>query len=590
MACFDDNLAVEFLEGALPRDQTRQVEAHAARCDACRRLLAELARAHSDHGDDPEAMSPTIPAAGEAHRSLDRGQPVGRFIVLSRLGAGGMGVVFSAYDPKLDRKVALKLLHSSDGSTHDPRQAQARLLREAQTIAQLAHPNVIAVYDVGTFESEVYIAMELVEGDTLRRWLDKCERPLADIVDKFAQAGRALVAAHARGLLHRDFKPDNVLVGQDERVRVMDFGLARSLFTDGTPGEVEAGPDRGGRGAWDHPLTRTGMLLGTPRYMAPEQLAGRPVDARSDQFSFCVALYEAVYGCHPFERGMALDLIEGPGDSALLSPPPKHGVPDWVHRVIVRGLRADPSQRYPSMNALLQNLTPPPAVRRSWAPALLGVAAAAVLTGAVMMQEPSGTDAAPALAPAPDPATEARLREALATIGDLERDLSALGQELDQVRAHDRMRIQELLHQIEAREERIEDLLRETRQLRAELSVRTAPGPRGAVGLAAADVDAVIERRRTDLGDCFREWRERRPSDEGTMSVELVVGPTGAVQVAWTHGIRDRALELCVTGLLRAPIYPSSEAWTTALARLSLVDGQLERQVDIVEVTEDAPP
>jgi hypothetical protein len=200
-----------------------------------------------------------------------------------------------------------------------------------------------------------------------------------------------------------------------------------------------------------------------------------------------------------------------------------------------------------------------------------------------------GTEAAPAVAPAPDPTTEARLREALATIGDLERDLSALGQELDQVRAHDRMRIQELLHQIEAREERIENLLRETRQLRAELSAR-ATAPRGAVGLSAADVASVIDRRRSDLGDCFREWRERRPSDDGAMSVELVVGPTGALWSARTHGITDRALELCVTGLLRAPTYPTAEAWTTALARLSLVDGELVRQVDIVEATDDAPP
>jgi serine/threonine protein kinase len=202
--------------------------------------------------------------------------------VLDRIGAGGMGVVYAAYDPELDRRVALKLLRPDRfGSDAD----RLRLLREAQALARLADPHVVSVYDTGTFGDRVFVAVELVEGETLRQWLGglrAAPRSWREVLARFLPAGRGLAAAHAAGLVHRDFKPENVLLGRDGRVRVADFGLA------------EAAPEPGGKLAalpaeW-------GLVLGTPAYMAPEQLRGIAVDARSDQFSFCVALFEALYG------------------------------------------------------------------------------------------------------------------------------------------------------------------------------------------------------------------------------------------------------------------------------------------------------
>ncbi|HTM19879.1 MAG TPA: protein kinase, partial [Kofleriaceae bacterium] len=317
-------------EGALPPVTEKEVEAHAASCSACRRLLAELARSPS-----MAARSPTIPnVAGDAHIDLEPGDKVDRFSILGRLGHGGMGVVFSAYDPRLDRKVALKLLRSSDDSKLTPEEAQARLLREAQALAQQSHPNVIAVYDVGTYKSEVYIAMELVEGKTLGQWLRAYQRSHREILDKFVQAGKALAAAHGSGLVHRDFKPENVLVGDDDRVRVMDFGLARSLFYD-IPEESLDPMFRiavDGVSELNRDLTATGAVLGTPRYMAPEQFLGRLADARSDQFSFCVALWEALYGERPFPGVTAGELAAAVRTGRLREPPDisDRGVPAWL--------------------------------------------------------------------------------------------------------------------------------------------------------------------------------------------------------------------------------------------------------------------
>jgi predicted Ser/Thr protein kinase len=252
VACLDDNTAVAFATGELTRPQVAEVEAHLATCRDCRTLVAALAPAPGE--PDSDLATPVRPALGkrgardlalastdarrgsEPRRALEPavavGDTIGRYVVLRRIGAGGMGVVFAAYDPQLDRRVALKLLRTGIGLGEG--EARARLVREAQAIAQLSHPHVVAVYDVGTaVGGDVYIAMEFVEGDTLTNWLSRWERSWRDVVAMFVDAGRGLAAAHAVGLLHRDFKPDNVLVGADGRVRVTDFGLARSLVTGG---------------------------------------------------------------------------------------------------------------------------------------------------------------------------------------------------------------------------------------------------------------------------------------------------------------------------------------------------------------------
>src|SRR4051812_10268762 len=230
---------------------------------------------------------------------LPRGSAVGRYVVLERIGSGGMGVVYAAYDPELDRKVALKLLRPDRAGAAG--EAALRLQRGAQAIARLSDPHVVAVYDAGTFGDQVFVAMELMEGRTLRQWLGEGKRGWREIVDVFVAAGRGLAAAHAAGLVHRDFKPDNVLLGTDGRVKVADFGLARPVG-DADPGGGEAAlmESPGSRGLLATPLTEWGVAMGTPAYMAPEQLRGERADARSDQFSFCVALWEALYGRKPF--------------------------------------------------------------------------------------------------------------------------------------------------------------------------------------------------------------------------------------------------------------------------------------------------
>ena len=292
---------------------------------------------------------------------------IGRFTVLEQLGAGGMGMVCAAIDPELGRKVAIKLLSPRLAVPGKSELAHARLLREAQAMARLAHPNVVTVHEVGTHGDLVYIAMEFIVGVTLKHWLRRAKRPWTEVLAVFLQAGRGLAAAHAAGLIHRDFKPDNILIARDGRVRVLDFGLARSA-ADVSPEELEEDPaaaavlasvssERRERSQIEAAmLTRTGALVGTPAYMSPEQHLGRFADHRSDQFSFCVALYQALYGVRPFvgERmsSLAFQVLQG----KIGAVPPGATVPAWLRRVVLRGLSVDPELRYPGMPELLADL------------------------------------------------------------------------------------------------------------------------------------------------------------------------------------------------------------------------------------------
>jgi predicted Ser/Thr protein kinase len=366
-ACLDDNAASEFVSGALAASALTRVEMHLASCRDCRALVAALT------GDEADSNAATRKHEKLAEREdsqlakrpvLSVGDRVGRYLVLSSIGAGGMGVVFAAYDPQLDRKVALKLLRANLGA--NAKEARTRLKREAQAIAQLNHPNVVAVYDVGTTDAgDVYIAMEFVEGDTLTTWLRRWPRTWREILEVFQQAASGLMAAHSVGLLHRDFKPDNVLVGADGRVRVTDFGLARSVFLDdsarGAIAQTDARtsqPTPAAGSPLGVDLTATGTVLGTPRYMPPEQLTGPSIDARADQFSFCVALYEALYGTHPLPGATSVSMLEH-GERAL--PPPEGAkVPASIARAVMRGLEKDRNKRFPTLAALMQELRPPP--------------------------------------------------------------------------------------------------------------------------------------------------------------------------------------------------------------------------------------
>jgi tetratricopeptide (TPR) repeat protein len=318
--------------------------------------------------------------AGEL--SIARGTLIGRYQILGGIGHGAMGEVYAAYDPRLDRRVALKLLRAS--SDADDAATRARLMREAKAMAQLSHRNVVAVHDVGTYEARVSIAMEFVDGLTLTDWLAALPRATDEIVAVFAAAARGLTAAHEAGLVHRDFKPANLMIGRDGSVRVMDFGLAR-VVSEGPrarePGD--ASPVAGPAGQ----MTLTGELVGTPLYMSPEQLAHGSANARSDQFSFCVALYEALYGAPPFGAGP----IESLSERILagrIDDPPKSTVPAWLRRIVLRGLSVDPAARWPSMSALGAALAHDPArLRRRRAVAaglasLLALSALAFARGA----------------------------------------------------------------------------------------------------------------------------------------------------------------------------------------------------------------
>ena len=469
MAHLDEEQLLHFTLGTLEHPHSAAAAAHVDTCADCRgrqqtlatAVFAKTVAAPIQKGTPTQ---PDRPLAKATTSGLTRGTTLGRYVLLERLGTGGMGEVFAAFDPQLDRKVALKLLRGGATSANEGR---ARLLREAQAMARLQHPNVVAVHDVGTFDDRVFIAMEFIDGETLSDWL-RADRPWRDVVRLFLQAGSGLAAAHRAGLIHRDFKPDNVLIGVDGRPRVLDFGLARQATTPGlgalkgpsgvpaptptdfgdettgsgvtdarsllddlggarradqaAPQVPAANPERGAtpheaparvsssppsrpetsspqtagtpplpgqveepRSRFETPpgppnssfrstdsglavlettLTLEGAVMGTPGYMAPEQLAGLPTDERCDQFAFSVALYEALYGKRPFGGATLATHAAEITLGRIPPPPPNSPVPDYLFGVIKHGLAANPDKRYPDMDALLAALRP--RRRRSW--------------------------------------------------------------------------------------------------------------------------------------------------------------------------------------------------------------------------------
>jgi len=315
-----------------------------------------------------------LPAQEEGPGALSSGSTLaGRYTVLHRLGQGGMGVVLAAYDARLDRRVALKLLrYGRDSQGGGAGEQNVRQVREAMAMARLSHPNVVAVYDAGPLEDgSVFIAMEYVQGQTLRHWCQQQAPSWRAVLEAYLSAGRGLAAAHAAGLVHRDFKPDNVLVDEAGRVRVTDFGLARQ--SEGLAGKstgehpLEAPEPTGSTHPLELPLTREGAVLGTPAYMAPEQFRGIPVDARCDQFSFAVALWEALHGERPFEGDTFTERKANVLAARTRPPPPHSKVPQWINHALQRALAPEPGARYPSLDALLATLERDPArVRRQW--------------------------------------------------------------------------------------------------------------------------------------------------------------------------------------------------------------------------------
>jgi serine/threonine protein kinase/tetratricopeptide (TPR) repeat protein len=381
-----------------------------------------------DGGGDGASRRPPLPA----------GTTVGRYVILGLVGEGGMGTVYKAFDAELNRAVALKMINGDAKYAATRSGGKERLMREAQALARLSHPNVLPVYDVGTFAGEVFIATEFVVGKTLRAWLKAEQRAWAEVLAVMIAAGEGLAAAHRAGLVHRDFKPENVMVGDDGRVRVLDFGLVRAAQPNDAsdtneardsepteerapdptpapptllPGELERTeeltrterlrpslplatptslptPDATGQ-LLQSPLTQLGSIMGTPRYMAPEQHRGDAVDPRTDQFSFAVALYEALYGSQPFAAGSAAELKERVLAGEIVAPARDSKVPRRLWPIVARALASVPERRFATMEALLGELARDPGpARRRWLGLVVGGAIAVAGIVSVVMSRP----------------------------------------------------------------------------------------------------------------------------------------------------------------------------------------------------------
>ncbi|HMG23469.1 MAG TPA: serine/threonine-protein kinase [Kofleriaceae bacterium] len=401
MDCLDANAVQDLMSGALDAGARAAAIGHLDGCADCRDLLSLLARdatrdaavdtlreggrggggaaalletqaslpvprrATGDLGLIATAAASARLAAKKVTTPSMSGRMLGRYTLTERLGAGAMGVVYRADDFGLSRQVALKLLHRPDDALTD------RLIREARSMAQVNHPNVVAVYDVGVADGTTYIAMELVQGTSLRRW-QQDTRSVASIVEVFIAAGRGLAAAHAAGIVHRDFKPDNCLVGTDGRIRVTDFGLASARPSSGGPATPMSPGD-------DVELTASGSVLGTPAYMAPEQFAGGNIDPRTDQFNFCVALYEALYGSRPFGGKSFEELGDHVCHGRVQAPPPRTQVSGALRGIVLRGLSVRPGDRFPTMDHLLAELGRDRA--RPWRRTAIAAAAVAAALG-----------------------------------------------------------------------------------------------------------------------------------------------------------------------------------------------------------------
>jgi len=365
--CLDDATIASLAGDRLPAAARAQAMAHVEQCPSCDdRLQATL------FGNDVATADITEPESSS--RAFDditelAGTRLGRYMIIDQVGKGALGIVYSAYDPELDRRIAIKVLRQSVNATD---KQQEGLRREARSMARFSHPNVVPVFDVGIEDRRLFIAMELIDGSTLADWARSEERTWREIRDVYWTAGQGLVAAHEAGLVYRDFKPSNVMLGRDGRVRVLDFGIAHTMFGPSTfvPGGVGA---RGG--------------LGTPGYMAPEQYSiTEKVDARADQYAFCASLYEALYGVRPF-GGRTVEVVhKNTMEQAWSEPQRDPGAPPWLRSAIVRGLLLDREARWPDMPSLLHALVKDRRSRRNQVAMLLSaVLATAVVTSAATL-------------------------------------------------------------------------------------------------------------------------------------------------------------------------------------------------------------
>ena len=520
---------------------------------------------------------------------------VGRYVITKPIGQGGMAMVYAAWDPELDRRVAIKVLRAGVSGRRFT-VGQARLQREAQTLAKLSHPHVVHVYEVGWFGESVFIAMELIQGETLRAWLAREVRSWQEVVRVFRAAGEGLAAAHAVGIIHRDFKPDNVLVGDDGRVRVVDFGLARLEEPGDDVFRTPAGPE--GVGLPLH--TAAGGMLGTPAYMAPEQHRGELLDGRTDQFAFCVSLFEGLYRERPFAGRSYPEL-----QAAVLAGrvPEIRGakVPTWLRRVVLKGMNVLPHLRYADMSPLLAALARDPAVRRRRIAGAIGLAAALGGGAAVSNQvrtQPHGpcVDVAAQLTDVWDARRKADIELAMRATGvafapaswtAVERGLDAYAQawstQAQEACAATQVRVETSLDLLDLRQACLRGRLIELRAL-SDVLVRP---DRQAVEKAAAAVDAL-----PSLAPCADETylraRVKPPTDPPTAhavaAVREQLAQARARQAAGDMAAAARLSEAAAAAAAGVE-YPAvqAEAWhRRGAVRVTLAD-YAAAEADLVE-------
>ena len=351
----DENQIGTLLEGRLDPQQRTAIESHLVECDDCRELVAASALALS--------TAPVARASKKTEATRETGTPFGRYLILQTIGTGAMGIVYTAYDPSLDRKVAIKILHNEARITSS--EGPSDLFAEAKAMAKLSDPHVVTVFEVGKVDEQVFLAMEYISGTTLTKWLadEKNQNDTEKKIRVLLDAARGLSAAHKAGIIHRDFKPDNILVDHNDRAHVTDFGLARSSLVPIDNTESISSQD----------LQQTRALVGTPAYMAPEQMRAEKIDHRADQYSFCVTAYEALLGESPFELGTLAQLEKARSLGQFRTPLRPNNISTRIVEALKKGMHPEPAKRHQSLDELIAIMGQQPRQR------MLGVVTAAML-------------------------------------------------------------------------------------------------------------------------------------------------------------------------------------------------------------------
>jgi serine/threonine protein kinase len=547
---------MEFVAGALPQAPARDVESHMARCSDCRRLIVEIAKANAIPDTDVDEQKPqgsggssnSWSSSGSEGSSgaplhLHRGARIQRYTLLYRLGVGGMGSVHAAFDPKLDRRVALKFLRTDLVRSHKQSHRE-RLVREARALARLSHANVVSIFDVVETEGSVFLAMELIEGSNARIWRELGNRSTQEIMKIYDEALSALIAAHDQGIIHRDFKPDNIMVGADGIARVTDFGLARASAADME--ELLAEVDSRAT-TWER-LTQTGLVLGTPRYMAPEQFSG-VANELTDQFSFCLSTYESLYGHYPLGTNTPRKLDPNrPIEEQLLAPLSKGQVPEPLRRILLRGMAVNPQERWPSLRELQYELNQVLGPKRSGAAQLVGFGGVAAVAAMAAFY----------FAPSPPPAA---IPDQSAELQQLKRDVVISRAAADELIQLQQAEIDDLRRRLKAQQEASLPPVVEPEKPPV---ARTRPPARP---LGTRIIERSVTTRLAEVLACYEGTVT--DADEITIEATVAVDELGKVQFVSAPYHGDRRTNRCLKQALMKLEMPAASTATKATLLLS---------------------